>query len=57
MKEKGVINEVVCFVCKHLIKYPRCKAFDMIPQEIRDGENNHSKKIEGQKNSIIFEKK
>jgi len=52
---KEIINETVCFGCKHLIKYPRCKAFKIIPQEIRDGENNHSKPLPEQDNGIVFE--
>ena len=51
-----VINEVVCFGCKHLIKYPKCKAFKNIPQIIRNG-NDHSKPLPEQDNDIVFEAK
>ena len=54
---KGIINEVVCFGCKNLIKYPKCKAFIKIPQLIRDGENDHSEPLPEQDNDIVFEEK
>ena len=53
---KNIINEVVCFGCRNLIKYPKCKAFELIPQFIRDGENPHDKPLPEQDNDIVFER-
>jgi hypothetical protein len=49
------VTEVICFGCKHLIKYPKCKAFKKIPQSIRDGDNDHSKPLKNQGNETVFE--
>ncbi len=44
----GVIREPICFFCKHLLVWPRCEAFlNGIPQEIRNGENDHRQPVEG----------
>jgi len=49
------IKETICYMCKHLISYPVCEAFlDGIPQEVRDGINDHKKPIEGD-HGIQFE--
>jgi hypothetical protein len=49
------IIETVCFKCAHLDRYPKCEAFpDGIPQEVRDGLNDHKKPIEGD-HGIQFE--
>lgn len=50
----------VCTFCKHLhekslaVGEHKCKAFDAIPDEIWDGENDHKKPFPGDK-GIIFE--
>ena len=49
-KDVDVIREPVCFICKWYIYWPFCMAFpgnSGIPMDIRNGENNHSKPIEG----------
>lgn len=65
-----MLSEPTCYTrqCKHFLGVKNdgdetternfCKAFpDGIPDEIAYGKNLHAKKISGQKNSIIFEKK
>jgi hypothetical protein len=54
-KNLRTVTEVICFLCKNLIIYPKCKAFDIIPQIIRDGENDHLKPLPEQDNNIVFE--
>lgn len=50
----------ICHYCKHFNRgYPglTCKAFPKgIPDEVLSGENDHSKKINGQKGDYVFEK-
>ena len=42
------IREPVCYRCANYIIWPYCLAFpDGIPQDIRDGLNDHSEPIEG----------
>lgn len=49
------IRETLCFMCKHLYSYPTCEAFpNGIPQEVRDGLNDHKKPIDGD-HGIQFE--
>ena len=47
----------ICNKCKHRIIGIECKAFDVIPDEILGGDNNHSKPLPDQKNNIVFEPK
>jgi hypothetical protein len=47
---------VVCSFCMHLIKFRKCNAFNEIPLDIWNGDNNHLKPLSGQDNDIIFEK-
>jgi len=54
---KNTFSEPVCNSCKHHISGLRCKAFNIIPDEILLGENNHSKPLKDQDNNIVFEKK
>jgi len=51
--------EPICAKCKHLnVNTSLCPAFDGdIPDEILEGDNNHSKPLPGQKNNIVFEPK
>ena len=44
-----------CLICKHYINNGKCNAFQKIPNEILDGENNHSKPLPNQTNDIVFE--
>ena len=50
--------EPICFSCKHFnVEESSCKAFGMnIPIEILNGDNDHSKPLEGQKNNIVYER-
>ena len=48
---------IVCDACKNLIKGKKCKAFDIIPDEILTGKNDHSKPLPNQDNDTVFEKK
>jgi len=47
----------ICSKCKHLDDLGFCSAFTDfgIPNEILNGENDHSKPLKGQKNNIVFE--
>jgi hypothetical protein len=44
----------ICNKCKHHIWFLKCKAFDKIPDDILDGDNNHEKPLEGQKGDFVF---
>lgn len=46
---------IICLKCKNYIKNGKCKAFEEIPLEIINGDNDHSKPLPDQKNDIIFE--
>lgn len=46
----------LCRKCIHYRGNLRCRAFsEGIPDEILEGENDHSKPLKGQKNNIVFE--
>ena len=45
----------ICNNCKNHIGDLKCKAFNIIPNEILFGKNDHSKPLKGQENDIIFE--
>jgi hypothetical protein len=50
-----VVREPVCFACRHLIYWPYCAAFpDGIPDQVRQGQDDHRKPIEGDR-GIQFE--
>lgn len=51
--------DLICFKCKHFREIEGgCNAFpEGIPEEITSGDNEHSKTLESQGNSIVFEKK
>ncbi len=54
-----VIREPVCFTCANFIYWPYCVAFPGdagIPKEVRDGENDHTKPIEGD-HGIMYKRK
>ena len=46
-----------CGYCKNHIDGLKCKAFDIIPDEIFFNELDHDKIIEGQKGDFVFESK
>lgn len=52
-------KDLICFKCKHFnLSGTGCNAFpEGIPPEITSGDNEHSKPLESQSNSIVFEKK
>lgn len=48
----------VCMRCKHLKETNNrleCEAFNVIPLEIWQAENNHGKPLDGQENNTVFE--
>ncbi len=53
------IIEPKCLKCKHYNRLKNetlnCKAFEDIPEEILNGENDHTKPLSNQKNEIVFE--
>tara|TARA_R110000803_G_scaffold34289_3_gene74916 strand:+ start:753 stop:908 length:156 start_codon:yes stop_codon:yes gene_type:complete len=44
-----------CMNCKNHILGKECNAFKIIPDEIWEGKNDHSKPLENQGNDIVFE--
>jgi hypothetical protein len=50
-------KNLICFKCKHLrMLKGGCDAFpNGIPSEITSGQNQHSKPLKGQTNTIVFE--
>lgn len=47
----------ICNNCKHYLGDAKCKAFDIIIDDILEGKNLHSKIIKGQKGDFVFTKK
>lgn len=45
----------ICNICKNHISGLKCEAFDIIPDEIIYGDNDHSVVLPNQNNLIIFE--
>lgn len=45
----------LCNTCKHHIYGLECKAFKVIPDEILNGENDHSVPLPDQGNEIVYE--
>ena len=45
-----------CINCKNHLIGKKCNAFKDIPNEIWEGENDHSKPLPNQNNDIVFEK-
>jgi hypothetical protein len=50
-------KQPICYKCKHFdIETSLCKAFDGdIPDEILEGDNDHSQPLPDQGNDIVFE--
>ncbi len=46
-----------CFNCKWYLGDLACMAFDRIPNEILQGENDHGQPLKGQGNAIVFAQK
>ncbi len=58
LDQHRVMFSPTCFNCIHLQddeKY-KCKAFELIPDEIWEGENDHTKPFKGD-NGILFKGK
>lgn len=54
-----IILQPVCFTCKHFnLSKSTCPAFpgEDIPDDILNGDNDHSKPLPDQKNKIVYEK-
>lgn len=47
----------ICNTCQHHIKGMKCKAFDVIPDEIIFGKNKHTKTIKEQHGTYTYTKK
>lgn len=47
----------VCNKCKHHIEGVKCAAFEVIPDKILFGEDNHSTVLPEQSNLLVFEPK
>ena len=50
-----MIPDMICAKCKNYLKDRKCKAFEIIPNEIISGKKDHSKPLKNQKNDITFE--
>lgn len=55
LKNNDVPNVPICNMCKNHFNGLKCKAFEIIPDEIIFGDNDHTKPLPNQKNDIIFE--
>lgn len=51
------VKPVKCSTCKHYIKGFKCKAYDLIPEDIFSENVRHDKVRKDQKGTFIFEKK
>lgn len=54
ISKKNEITTPVCNRCLNHISGVKCKAFNVIPDEILLGDNNHYEKLEGQINDYLF---
>lgn len=50
------VKPVKCSTCKWYIKGFKCKAYDLIPEDIFNEEVGHNKVRKDQKGTFIFEK-
>lgn len=48
-------KQPICNGCINHIRGDKCKAFNIIPDIILLGENDHAKPLPGQENNIIYE--
>jgi len=48
---------ILCQECANYLGNLSCQAFKKIPQEILNGENDHSKPLKIQEHDIVFEPK
>lgn len=44
-----------CFNCKNYLGDLSCQAFNLIPNEILEGDNDHTEPLPNQDNDIVFE--
>ena len=53
---EGSIYFPICNECKHFLGWGKCRAFpESIPDEILDGDNDHSSPLPGQENDLTFQ--
>ena len=52
-----MIPKIMCLNCKHYESDKKCEAFNVIPDKILFGSNDHSKPLPEQKNKLVFEQK
>ena len=57
ISDKNTFTFPICDNCKNHLKGIKCKAFDIIPDRILLGKNDHSKPLPEQENDIVFEEK
>ena len=55
--ENNIIDSDRCHKCRNYLGDLSCMAFDVIPEEILNGSNDHSEPLEDQENDIVFEPK
>ena len=55
MENNLIIDSVRCRDCFNYLSVNKCLAFDVIPDEILHGTNQHDKPLPDQKNTIVFE--
>jgi hypothetical protein len=48
------VKPVKCSTCKHYQKGFKCKAFDLIPEDIFNETIEHDKVLKGQKSTFIY---
>ena len=53
--KNGISKQPKCNNCANKLKGLKCKAFDIIPDIILFGDNDHSKPLPNQDNDIVFE--
>ena len=55
--KRNTFHSPICNGCENHIKGLKCKAFEVIPDSILTGDNDHSKPLPDQGNNIVFEPK
>ena len=53
--ENAFVEKVICNNCKHKQDGIKCKAFDIIPDDIIFGTTKHNSIIDGQNGDYIYE--
>lgn len=52
---ENTFYDPICNRCKNKLTGLKCKAFDVIPDSILTGKENHNKPLPEQENNIVFE--